>query len=196
VMYSASMKPPSSIPAGILPIASSSPTEKHPWLRDVVHLQPTFTVWPSDQPRPRDTKGNKPLASVSGRPAFGEIAILRAFEAEGWEGRWIDNYPLPPTFRTDYWDSFGEKLSRAASDVPLPPKVREIYASICERAGDIHGGGAWDIIAWRGEEIAFAEAKRQKSSDWIKDPQLRWLAAAKASGIVRESLLFVEWTLV
>jgi hypothetical protein len=189
------MKPPAEIPPLLLPVAEASPIAAHPWLQDVVHLQPVFQQWPADRPKPRDTKGNKPLALVNDRAAFAEIAILMAFEKAGWEGRWIDNYPLPPTFRRDYWDELGEKLSRSAADHPLPSPVREVYRTICERAGDIRGGGAWDITAWRGDEIAFAEAKRRKSSDWIREPQLRWLAAAKSVRVPRESMLFVEWML-
>ena len=33
--------------------------------------------------------GNKPLVLVDGRPQFAEFAILRLFEAAGWEGRWV-----------------------------------------------------------------------------------------------------------
>lgn len=65
--------------------------------------------------------------------------------------------------------------------------------SICAAAGDARGGGAWVVLAWRGEEILFAEAKHRKSSDWIKEPQLRWLAAARSIGVQRESMLFIEW---
>ena len=190
------MKAPSYIPSALLPRAASSPLDKHPWLGDVIHLQPTFPTWPAHKPRPRDTKGNKPLALVNERPAFAEIAILRAFEFDGWEGRWIDNYPLPPTFRKDYWDRSGEKLTRTESHFALPPHIESLYVAICERAGDKRGGGAWDIIAWRDDEIAFAEAKRRKSGDWIKEPQLRWLTAAIDLGVPHESMLFVEWSLV
>lgn len=187
------VRAPKDYPPELLPFADSSPIAAHPWLRHVRHLQPTFAACAADLPRPSDTKGGKLLVEVAGKATFGELAILRAFQAHGWDGRWIDNYPLPPTFRLDYWSTTGGKLPRAEANVALPPEVDRTYRAICERAGDPRGGGAWDVIAWRGDEMVFVEAKRRKSSDWIKDQQIRWLEAARDLGVPRECMLFVEW---
>jgi hypothetical protein len=166
------------------------------WLDTVDHCGPTFRRWPANQPAPRDTKGGKWLIDVDGEPAFAEIAILRALEAEGWEGRWIDNYPLPPTFRTAYWDDAWNSLSRSVADMPLKGHPLEVYRAICGEAGDPSGGGAWDVNAWRGREMVFVEAKRFRSSDGIDEAQLRWLAAGRRLGIPRQCFLFIEWTAV
>jgi hypothetical protein len=153
-----------------------------------------FAAWPVGNRRPLDTKGGKPLVDVGGEPAFGEIALLRAFQEDGWEGRWIDNFPLPPTFRVAYWDEHWEKIRGDRANQHLPRAVADIHERICREAGDPRAGGAWDIIAWRGDEMAFVEAKKQGSSDRIKEPQLRWLDALERLGIPRESRLFVEWS--
>lgn len=186
---------PSSYPTMMAPCVGPKADKRPVWLDQVCHFCPTFTSWPEDRTRPRDTKGNKPLVDVGGEPAFGEIAILRAFQASGWDGRWIDNYPLPPTFRVEYWDDQWETLPRHRANRPLPPVVEEVYRRICAEAGDPSGGGAWDVIAWRGDEMVFIEAKKRGSSDRIKEPQLRWLNALARLDIPRESRLFVEWTL-
>lgn len=155
---------------------------------------PNFAPWPAGRPRPMDTKGNKPLVDTGGRASFGELAVLEAFLREGWDGRWIDNYPLPPTFRVAYWDDQLGKLPRAAANVALPPAPRAVYDSICMEAGDPRGGGAWDLIAWRGAEMVFVEAKKRASGDKIRDAQLRWLEAASRLGIPAQCFLLAEWT--
>lgn len=170
---------PFALPAGRMAIRSTSPN---------------FKPWPVDRPRPADTKGNKPLVEVGGQVSFGELAILAALLREGWEGRWIDNYPLPPTFRVAYWDQQLVKLSRERANAALPQAPRALYETICARAGDQRGGGAWDVIAWRGDEMVFIEAKKRASGDKIRDSQLRWLDAALKLGVPRECFLFVEWT--
>jgi hypothetical protein len=155
---------------------------------------PSFRRWPTDRPKPADTKGNKPLVEVAGHPSFGELAILSVLVRDGWDGRWIDNYPLPPTFRRAYWDASFAKLSREQANVSLPVAPRAAYESICGRANDSRGGGAWDVIAWRDDEMVFIEAKKRASGDKIRPGQLRWLDAALQLGVPRECFLFVEWT--
>jgi hypothetical protein len=166
------------------------------WLTTVRRAAPTFRRWPAELRAPLDTKGGKWLVDVDGKPAFAEFAILRAFENDGWEGRWIDNYPLPPTFRTSYWDSAWNKLPREVANSPLPAQALGVYNAICVEAGDPGGAGAWDIIAWRGKEMAFVEAKRAGSSDSVRDEQLLWLDAAHRLGVPRDSLIFAEWSAV
>ena len=151
---------PSSYPVVLLPLVTELPARDVDWLGVIQYSQPQFSAWPVGRFRPRDTKGGKALVVTGDRPGFAEIAILRAFQVDGWEGRWIDNFPLPPTFRTHYWDAEWNKLPHDVADEPLPDPVRHIYESICETAGNVRGTGAWDIIAWRGSEVVFVEAKQ------------------------------------
>jgi len=41
-----------------------------------------------------DTFGGKALLEVDGPAQFAEAAILRLFQAEGWQGRWLETYGL------------------------------------------------------------------------------------------------------
>ncbi len=157
--------------------------------------KPKFAAWASNLQKPLDTKGNNPLVNVNGKASFGELAILDALTSDGWEGRWIDNYPLPPTFRTRYWTENMVKLPRDQANSPLPRPAQEIYERICIKSGDPRGGGAWDIIAWRENTFLFAEAKKKPSSDRIKTAQLAWLGAALQLGIPLGCFLYIEWTL-
>lgn len=186
------------LPPAILPndlrVTSELPFNLSAGSVSVRAAAPVFTRWPIDRPRPKDTKGNKPLLDLNGQVTFGELAILATLVREGWEGRWIDNYPLPPTFRLAYWDDQLAKLPRDRANVPLPPDQSALYESICVRSGDPRGGGAWDLMAWRGDEVLFVEAKRRGSTDRIRPAQLTWLDAALQLRVPRECFLFVEWS--
>jgi hypothetical protein len=185
---------PRTYPAVLLPFVTDVSSRDASWLGTIRYSRPVFDPWDGSSARPSDTKGGKPLVTMNDQPCFGEIAILRSFETDGWEGRWIDNYPLPPTFRTAYWDESWNKLPRTSANRPLPATVLEVYQRICAEAGDVKGGGAWDIIAWRGNEMAFVECKKLGSSDRIKAGQLGWLQAGLRIGIPCESFVFAEWT--
>lgn len=54
--------------------------------------------------------------------------------------------------------------------------------------------GCWDVIAWKGDRLVFAEAKRQKK-DRMQRTQLRWLETALQCGCTVEDFLVVEWGL-
>lgn len=184
---------PRSLPAELQP-AAELPFDLPSGRVTIRTATPNFVPWPADRPRPADTKGNKPLVDAGRQVCFGELAILGALLRDSWEGRWIDNYPLPPTFRVAYWDRQLVKLSRESANIALPSAPRALYESICARSGDLRGGGAWDVIAWKGDEVVFVEAKKRASGDKIREGQLRWLDAALQLGVPRECFLFVEWT--
>jgi hypothetical protein len=161
----------------------------------VALTRPVFSTWPSGRPRPADTKGGKPLIDLDGEVMFAELALLTLLLRDGWEGRWVDNYPLPPTFRLTYWDASFNKLSRPQADRGLPETIKELYNEICVLAGDERGGGAWDVVAWRGEEILFLEAKRRSSGDKLRAEQKLWLQAALGMKVPLDCFLFAEWIL-
>ena len=183
------VKAPSSYPSAI-PIQRELPPRDAEWLARITYATPRFPGWPSDAPKPADTKGGKPLVTSQGQATFGELAILQAFEADGWEGRWIDNFPMPPTFRRHYWGDDGTKLSRLQANLDLPAAPKRVYDKICANS---QTAGAWDLILWRDEEMAFIEAKRAGSSDRIRAPQLLWMNAALNLKIPPQSLIFAEW---
>jgi hypothetical protein len=53
--------------------------------------------------------------------------------------------------------------------------------------------GCWDVIAWHGKELIFAESKL-KGHDRPRATQRRWFAAGIAAGLSPESFLVVEWS--
>lgn len=46
--------------------------------------RPTFKRWTGQFTG--DTYGNKPILDVDGEPMFAELAILRLFQKDGWDG--------------------------------------------------------------------------------------------------------------
>ncbi|HMQ77516.1 MAG TPA: hypothetical protein PKE21_15295 [Flavobacteriales bacterium] len=136
------------------------------------------------------TYGGKPLVLVAGRPMFAEFAILRLFEAEGWQGRWVITYQHgrnPRLWRT--WDPAGPK---AQVHAPIAePRVNERLQAIAAANGNTYGG-CWDVVAWKDGRLVFAESKR-KGKDRIRPTQLRWHAAALACGCAPEDFVVVEW---
>lgn len=145
---------------------------------DVPVTRPLFRRWQGEFVG--DTYGGKPLVDLDGEPMFAELAVLKLFQKDGWEGVWID------TFRKKYRTAWGgEGVAQLPEDRLL--LLQEIHG----RAGS--SSGCFDVYCWKGEEVLFAETKR-RSKDRIRATQLRWLEAALALGLETSSFLIVEWT--
>ena len=138
---------------------------------------PTFEPW-LGAPLP-DTFGGKQVLDFRGEAVFAELAILRAFQAEGWQGGWIDTYRQQ--VRCGMSESF--ELPTRRQDL-----LNQIYATAGSRSG------CFDVFVWKGDAVVFAESKRKKR-DRIRKTQVRWLEAALAHGISPFQLLVVEWSL-
>jgi hypothetical protein len=138
----------------------------------------TFRQWAGAPPA--NTYGNKAVLDWNGEPVFAELAILRSLEQEGWAGVWAD--------------SFSRQLRIGLLDVPpveLPDELAKLYESIKQHSQAKHGG-CWDVFAWHGDDVLFAELKR-KGRDSIRDSQRAWLEAALAVGVTLDSFVVVEW---
>jgi len=125
------------------------------------------------------TYGGKAVLEFGGKPLFAELVILRHFESCGWRGAWID------TFRK-------RTLVDLGPNAQLPAEQRALLKRIAVGAGS--SSGCFDVFAWRGGTVAFAEAKHS-GRDQVRATQVRWVAAALAIGIPLENLIVVEWSL-
>ena len=139
---------------------------------------PVFRPWSGEFTG--DTYGNKPLLDIDGVPMFAELAILRLFQRDGWNGVWVD------TFRKKYRTSWGE-----AGVVRLSGDKLQLLKAIHQRAGS--ASGCFDVFCWKNDFVVFAESKR-RSKDEIKQTQLAWLEAAMGTGLDASAFLIVEWT--
>jgi len=139
---------------------------------------PVFRLWSGEFTG--DTYGNKSLLDVDGVPMFAELAILRIFQKDGWNGVWVD------TFRKKYRTSWGEE-----GVVRLSGDKLQLLKAIHQRAGS--ASGCFDVFCWKDDSVVFAESKR-RAKDEIRQTQLAWLDAAMQIGLDASAFLIVEWT--
>jgi hypothetical protein len=152
------------------------------YLPSGLHVQlpkaaPVFRLWSGEFTG--DTYGNKPLLDVDGTPMFAELAILRLFQKDGWEGVWVD------TFRKWYRTAWGDE-----GVVRLSGERLRLLKAIREKAGS--ASGCFDVFCWKDDAVVFAESKR-RSKDEIRQTQLVWLEAAMQTGLDASAFLIVEW---
>jgi hypothetical protein len=140
---------------------------------------PVFEIW-SGEPVD-DTYNNKLVLNFNSEPAFAELATLKIFQSDGWDGVWVDTYRNK--FRTSYWPK---------DSVETPSKQKELLNSIYKEAGSTKG--CWDVFCWKSGVYCFAESKRQ-GRDRIRDTQRRWLEAAIKCGLPLTSFMIVDWDL-
>ncbi|MEO8067587.1 MAG: hypothetical protein ABI599_07845 [Flavobacteriales bacterium] len=138
------------------------------------------------------TFGGKELLHVDDRPQFAEVAILRAFENDGWQGRWVETYGngkmTPGLWRDWHAEGPGMQTNHPITDA----WVRDRLHAIAMANGNTYSG-CWDVVAWKGERLVFAESKKAKK-DRMRGTQLRWLEAAMRCGMKADDFLLVEWS--
>jgi hypothetical protein len=110
---------------------------------------------------------------------FAELAILRLFQKNGWDGVWVD------TFRKKYRTAWGEE-----GVVRLSGNRLQLLKTIHRKAGS--ASGCFDVYCWKDDHVVLAESKRS-SKDEIRQSQLAWLEAAMHTGIDARAFLIVEW---
>ncbi len=146
---------------------------------DVPKTPAVFRQWIS--PLPSDTCNKKPILEFNGEMTFAELAILRIFERDGWEGRWIDSFGNK--YRIGYWGG------NTTKDLPARQTAIPSWDSI--RALTSRRSGCFDVFCWRDSSVIFAEAK-WRAHDTIRRSQRQWLENALDAGIPLNSLLIVE----
>ena len=142
-----------------------------------------------------DPFGGKPLVEVAGRPMFAELAIYELFRLSGWQARWVETYGAPAA-RPHLFMGWREGSRTEQPHQPLTAAdagVAGQLAAVAARRGS--HSGCWDVLAWHGPHLLFAEAKR-RGKDRIRPTQTAWLAAALGAGLRVENFLFVEWDFI
>ena len=125
------------------------------------------------------TYTTKPLVSVNGAAMFGELAIVRWLEKDGWDAVWMDTF---------HGAKFWKAMPHKSPPVALPPSARALYDAIKVANGG-KASGAFDVMAWRNGDVAFLEYKGQ--GDRSNRNEARWVAAALAAGVLPTQLWFV-----
>ncbi|MEP6732606.1 MAG: hypothetical protein ABJE10_18325 [bacterium] len=114
---------------------------------------------------------SKPLVTYDGAAMFGELALLRWLEVDGWEGAWLDTVHDRKSWR---------HMPTRSSPVALPPAEQELYDRIIAANGD-RASGFYDVMAWRADHTIFVDYRLPTE----RGPKLEraWLDAALDAGV-------------
>lgn len=124
------------------------------------------------------TYTTKPLVSLEGEALFGELAIVRLLEKDGWRAVWADTF---------HGRKFWSNMPNKSSPVRLPTDIQSIYDRIASIKGS--PSGCFDVIAWNCERVIFLEYKSLR--DKSNKNELLWISAAIDAGISERDLYFV-----
>lgn len=126
------------------------------------------------------TYTSKPLVSVGGDAMFGELAIVRTLERDGWDGVWVDTF---------HGRKFWRAMPHRSAPVVLPPPARARYDAIVAANGG-RASGFFDVLAWRDGQLMHLEYKGP--GDRSNRNETRWIGAAIAAGVTAPELWFVR----
>jgi len=126
------------------------------------------------------TYTNKALVSFHGDAMFGELALLRWLEVDGWQGVWVD---------TGHGRKLWREMPTRATPVTLPPAQQTLHDQIVAANGG-RAGGFFDIMAWRGNHTIFVEYKG--ADERAPKNEAAWIAAALRAGVSKNDLLLVR----
>lgn len=136
--------------------------------------------WPGPKPASMNSVPNKTSLQFDNKPTWAEFILLRLLERDGWTGAWVKNWGG----RREYWI---DPLEVAE----LPPLASTWLHRIERRTGG--GGGCWDLIVSRGDDILFIESK-QRGRDGLNLNQRAWMENALDENVPLSSFIIVEWS--
>jgi hypothetical protein len=133
---------------------------------------------------------NKPVVTIDKNTIlFGELAILRYLEKDGWKGVWVDAF-----HSNGEEDKLWTGMPPNGIAPTLPQRVAEKFQAIKQRnGGKLHG--FFDIFAWKGDGDEFLFIEYKGMGDSSNDNELKWINAAMAEGIRAEQMYIVGYDL-
>ena len=167
------------IPAQLMPTATEHLTLPSGREVELPKATPRFAEWKGEFPW--STYGGKPILDLHGEPLYAEFVILCLLEAEGWSGVWVNHVHRGP---------FPTRWTPSPIRILPPRNLLDLLDRIYARSGK--RSGAFDVLAWVGESLLFAEAKHG-GKDALRSSQKAWIEAALDEGVPLASLLVVEW---
>ena len=148
-----------------------------------VQVKKYFVVFKAWRGRPiQNSYGNKAVIDWRGEPVFAELAVLRLFQENGWNGVWVDSYHR----------KFRVGLPDVVDPIQLSPDKQHLIDSIKEETGI--SGGCWDVLVWKSSRVLFVELKRQ-GKDKLQDSQCKWLETSIGAGLTPSNFAIIEWDL-
>lgn len=139
----------------------------------------------------KNSFGGKPCVNLNDCAMFAELAIMNLFIQSGWKARWVETYgksKLNP-IHLSAWneEGFKHQVHHPIDDEFIQNSLNEIA-----HINEFNYGGIWDVVAWKNQDIIFAESKRHKK-DYIQSTQSKWLKSAFEFGLTEDNFLMIEW---
>jgi len=128
--------------------------------------------------------GRKPVLDFDGDACFAELAILKLFLKNGWNGAWIETYG-----GTHYLNSMPQSWSLKSKHISIPVEIGNLLKLIWKTGKTT---ACFDVVVWQGNKVFFCEAKRLKK-DRLTEAQKKFIRGALVCGIPATSFIIVEW---
>jgi hypothetical protein len=132
---------------------------------------------------------SKPVVSIDQTILFGELAILRYLEKDGWNGVWVDAFHSSRA-KDVLWSDMPPKGLAS----PLPPNVLTMFKTIKEKNGG-KLSGFFDVFAWKGDGNDYLFIEYKGKDDFNNENELPWIGAAISVGVKPEQLCIVGYDL-
>jgi len=133
---------------------------------------------------------SKPVVTIDKETVlFGELAILKYLEKDGWKGVWVDAFHSSKG-RDVLWSGMPPKGTAS----PLSPKVLTMFNSIKDKNGG-KLSGFFDILAWKGDGDAYLFVEYKGRNDSPNENELNWINAAVSAGVKPDQLIVVGYDL-
>jgi hypothetical protein len=121
----------------------------------------------------------KPLVTFKGDAMFGELALVRWLEVDGWDAVWLDTFHGRKAWRA---------MPTKSAPVTLPPRQQSLYDRIVAANGG-KASGTFDVMGWRNDQTVFLEYKGPL--DRPNRNESRWIEAALSAGVSAHDLFIV-----
>ncbi|HAU07744.1 MAG: hypothetical protein UW46_C0004G0036 [Candidatus Yanofskybacteria bacterium GW2011_GWF1_44_227] len=141
-----------------------------------------FKAWQGD--KPVFDFGRKPIIDFDGEGCFAELAILRMFLKNGWQGVWVEAYG-----GTHFLNSMPTSWSLKPEHISIPEEKEKLLKRIW-MAGKTKA--CFDVVVWQDDKILFCEAKRSKK-DRLTKAQEKFIQGVITCGIPLSALIIIEW---
>lgn len=141
---------------------------------DAIHPKRNQQEWRDHWP---DEYGKPLLVPKDGSErSVAEFEVVKAFRACGWDANWQDSFGAASAWMKPW--------TRAETQVP-----QALSAVLARVRSASPKAKPWDVLAWRGDEVAFVECKAPKEKFTKAESAFIW--AARNAGVSVERFAVV-----
>jgi hypothetical protein len=139
----------------------------------------------------KETFGGKPIVFTDDEPMFAEMAVLRHYLNNGWDGRWLvttGRLGKEPVYLREWKDDkFATQLNE-----PVDDKLAQQVLTGMAKQNKACYNGCWDLLCWKDDTVVFTRVVRN-NKDNISPANNAWLIAGLALGLQPDNFLIAQW---